>query len=431
MSESNLPKGWAEVELSQLFEINYGKDFRKKDFAESNGYPVYSANGIIGFSNTFNREFETVVLGCRGSVGSVHLTTPKSYITHNCFSIEPIAFISNRFTYYLIKAIDYSSVITGTAQHQITITNLSPYLINLPPLAEQERIVAKLDALFAKIDSNKQRLEKIPQLLKRFKQSVLAATVSGNGKVEIVKNVCEEIQIGPFGTQLHKHDYISNGIPLINPTHIQSGEIVPNVDLTISQSKFDELPNYHLKTGDVIMGRRGEMARCGLVTEKENGWFCGTGSLFFRPNKKKVNPQYLYWQLSNQNTKAFLENEAKGSTMNNLNLNIARNIPILIPSLEKQEEIVKRVEQLFAFADKLEARYNKAKAMLDKLPQSLLAKAFRGELVPQNENEEPASVLLERIKKEKQQSNKPLKTKPFKTSKLYTQNDKVSMVAEG
>ena len=76
---------------------------------------------------------------------------------------------------------------------------------------------------------------------------------------------------------MHRHEYISNGIPLINPTHIQGGEIIPAMDLTISKEKFNELPNYHLRKGDVIMGRRGEMARCALVGEKEDGWLCGTG----------------------------------------------------------------------------------------------------------------------------------------------------------
>jgi len=85
-----------------------------------------------------------------------------------------------------------------------------------------------------------------------------------------------------------------------------------------------------------------------------------------------------------------------------LNMATVKNIPVPFCTIEEQKEIVRRVEQLFAFADKIEARYTKAKAMLDKLPQSILAKAFRGELVPQDPNDEPASVLLERIKAEKE-----------------------------
>jgi type I restriction enzyme, S subunit len=323
---------------------------------------------------------------------------------------------NRKLLYYLIKSEFFISqkneLATGSTQEALTDSKATEIFIPLPPLPEQNRIVAKLDALFAKIESNKQRLEKIPQILKHFRQSVLAAAVNNGGDEEITKNICTTIQIGPFGTQLHTYDYISNGIPLINPTHIQGGKIFPDMNLTISKIKYNELTNYHLKEGDILMGRRGEMARCALIGKKENGWLCGTGSLFFRPNFSKVNPKYLFWVLSNSNTKAFLEAEAKGSTMSNLNLNIVRNIPCLLPKLEEQEEIVRRVEQLFAFADKIEGRYTKAKAMLDKLPQSILAKAFRGELVPQDPNDEPASVLLERIKAEKE------KMKGTKKSKL-------------
>ena len=82
-----------------------------------------------------------------------------------------------------------------------------------------------------------------------------------------------------------------------------------------------------------------------------------------------------------------------------------------VPPLEEQKEIVRRVEQLFTLADKIENRYTKAKAIIDKLPQSILAKAFRGELVPQDPNDEPASVLLERIKAEKEKLNKSKEAK--------------------
>ena len=406
MMENKLPKGWDNSTLKELCTMLYGKGLLTKNLT-AEGYPVFGANGIIGKYHSYVYEQPQIIISCRGAAsGMVHKTIPKSFVTSNSIVLEIINnIIDIDYFKYSLLSVDRSKIITGSAQPQITIENLNDLEIPIAPLAEQHRMVAKLDALMQKIESKKQRLEKIPKLLKRFRQSVLAAAVNNEGEVVNVKEICENIQIGPFGTQLHKHDYIANGIPLINPTHIQKGGIVPDMDLTISKEKFDSLSNYHLKRGDVIMGRRGEMARCALIDEKENGWICGTGSLFFRADKSKVNPVYLYWILSSLHTKSFLEGEAKGSTMSNLNLGITRSIPIPLPTLEEQNEIVRRVESLFAFADKIEARYTKAKAMLDKLPQTILAKAFRGALVPQNDEDEPASVLLERIKKEKEKAN--------------------------
>ena len=119
------------------------------------------------------------------------------------------------------------------------------------------------------------------QQLERFGDPV------SNPKGFEVKKLSEQvdlIQIGPFGTQLHQEDYIENGIPLINPSHIKNGKIIPNHKLTVSQSKYEELTQYHLRLNDVLLGRRGEMGRCALVTKKEVGWLCGTGSLFLRHN---------------------------------------------------------------------------------------------------------------------------------------------------
>lgn len=419
MIENNLPDSWELIKLVE--QLN----FLPTGVKEYAGTKEYYSTGSIqenkfiseGKFSFTNRPSRANRIAERGDVLQARMkATDKGLLidekldgqlfSTGFLQVRPYGeTYNNKLLYYLIKSELFLSqkndLASGSTQEALTDTGASEIEIPLPPLAEQDRIVAKLDAVMQKVESNKQRLDRIPKLLKRFRQSVLAAAVNNDAVEEITKNVCKEIQIGPFGTQLHRYEYISNGIPLINPTHIQSGEIIPDMNLTIPEAKFHLLPNYHLQEGDVIMGRRGEMARCALIGKNENGWFCGTGSLFFRPNLKKIYPQYLYWVLSNSNTKAFLEGEAKGSTMSNLNLNIVRNIPIPLPSLKEQKEIVSKVEKLFAFADKIETRYAKAKTMLDKMPQSILAKAFRGELVPQNPDDEPASVLLERIKKEK------------------------------
>lgn len=434
--ENSLLQGWVECSLGEILTAKKGKKPSSVINEPRAGYVPYilidemEGKPIRNYTNdpkvSIIDETE-VLLVWDGSIGKCG-SGMKGAIGSTLVGLKALGGIQTKFLEYTIKQQNnfIKETSTGTGLQHINKDFFEICKIPLPPLAEQHRIVTKLDAVMQKVESNKQRLEKIPKLLKRFRQSVLAAAVNNDGEEEITMNVCEEIQIGPFGTQLHRHDYISNGIPLVNPTHIQKGEIVPDMDLTITKQKFKELSNYHLKAGDVIMGRRGEMARCALVGERENGWLCGTGSLFFRPNIKKVHPQYLYWVLSNSNTKAYLENEAKGSTMSNLNLSIVKNIPFPLPSIDEQKKIVKQVEQLFAFADKLEARYTKAKAMLDKLPQSILAKAFRGELVAQNPEDEPASVLLEKIKAEKE---KIAAEKKRKKTKAYSIEEKPMKIA--
>lgn len=334
----------------------------------------------------------------------------------------------SKLLYYFVKSKIFldqkDELATGSTQEALTDNKAIELTIIVPPLNEQKRMVVKLDKLLVSVEEAKTRLEKIPVIIKRFRQSVLNAAVTGeltkdwreknsiisDWEDELLGNISQKIQIGPFGTQLHKSDYIKNGIPLINPTHIQNSRIVPDMNFTIGQIKYRELKNYHLNSGDIIMGRRGEMGRCAIVTKEENNWLCGTGSLYIRP-KIEIYPNYLFMILSSQSIKEYLENESKGTTMQNLNLSILKNVPVMLPSFEEQKEIVKRIEALFKKADEIEERYKKAKAFVDKLTQSILAKAFRGELVPQDPNDEPASELLEKIKLEKEKLNLDKKSK--------------------
>ena len=254
---------------------------------------------------------------------------------------------------YLYHFINSKFTILNTKPKGVGIPHIEPNLLwnfelALPPLPEQLAIVSKIEELLSDLENGKQQLLTAQQQLKVYRQSLLKAaftstTLSDRNTIlkdYILKDVTHKIQIGPFGTQLHKEDYIENGVPLINPMHIQDGKIEANFSYSIKEEKRNSLPNYILEEGDVIMGRRGEMGRCGFVTNKEKGWFCGTGSLYFRPLKEKLNSRFLFYYLTSQPIKKYLNDNAGGTTMANLNLKIVNEIPISLPSLKEQQQIV-------------------------------------------------------------------------------------------
>ena len=178
-----------------------------------------------------------------------------------------------------------------------------------------------------------------------------------------------EIKIGPFGSLLHKEDYIEGGHPLLNPSHIVDGKVVPDSKLTISDKKYDELKAYHLHIGDVVMGRRGEMGRCAVVPSE--GFLCGTGSLLIR-TKGEVTADYIQKIISFPSFRKTIEDMAVGQTMPNLNVPIVSKFQIIKPPIEVQKNYYKFVAQ----TDKSKLAIQKSLDKLEILKKALMQKYF-------------------------------------------------------
>lgn len=287
-------------------------------------------------------------------------------------------FIDKDYLYYFLQtwSLRLRAMSQGAAQTVITRDMIGNLEIYLPPLSEQRRIASILDQADELRQKRQQAIEKLDQLFQATFIDMFGDPVS-NPKGWDVKKLSEQvdlIQIGPFGTQLHQEDYIENGIPLINPSHIKNGKIVPNHKLTVSQSKYEELTQYHLSLNDVLLGRRGEMGRCAVVTQNEVGWLCGTGSLFLRPNLEKINPFFLELLLSSDSIKRYLENVSQGQTMANLNKTIVGSIPLISPSIEIQNKFFLIAEKI----DKMKTELKSAKNQVNNLFESLQNQAFNG-----------------------------------------------------
>ncbi len=250
-----------------------------------------------------------------------------------------------------------------------------------------------------------------------------------------------ELCTGPFGSVIHQEDYVANGVPLINPSHMVNGRIVSDPRITLNQSDAARLSAYALSAGDIVLARRGEVGRYALVTEREHGWLCGTGSFFVRL-LPECNRLYLGLVFTDSRFRRHLQGESIGTTMTNLNQRILLEALIAVPPLAEQSRIVIRVEALMRLCDALEAKGQLEAAQhaqlvstllgaltasttpeeladnwqrvaqhfdllldrpeaIDALEQTLLQLAVRGLLVPQDPADEPASVLLQKIRAEK------------------------------
>jgi type I restriction enzyme, S subunit len=148
------------------------------------------------------------------------------------------------------------------------------------------------------------------------------------------------VQTGPFGSQLHKSDYTDNGFPVIMPVNIINGVISTEGIARVSGEKYAALSKHHLKKGDIVYARRGDIGRLAIITENEEGWLCGTGCLRIRLNNPNINSAYLYYYLSQESVINVVRSMAVGTTMPNLNTSILRGIPVEYPELSLQNKVV-------------------------------------------------------------------------------------------
>lgn len=147
------------------------------------------------------------------------------------------------------------------------------------------------------------------------------------------------IRTGPFGSQLHQSDYKTEGIPVVMPKDIIDGK-VSTVDIArISEEDANRLSQHRLQVGDIVYGRRGDIGRQALITERENGWLCGTGCLRISLGNSIVLPEFLHYYLRDAQVIEWIYNQAIGATLPNLNTNILRRIPIIYPDIHTQNKI--------------------------------------------------------------------------------------------
>ena len=273
-------------------------------------------------------------------------------------------------------------------------------------------------------------------------------------------DVLHSLRIGPFGSLLHKRDYVEDGIPVVNPQHYLAGSIENRPSSTIPASKARELSVYELRSGDVVTARRGELGRNAVVSARQTGWICGTGSMVLRPGPD-LSSVFVSRLLDSTAIREGLLARSRGATMHNLSATMLSLLPIPFAAIGEQTEIVRRVDDLMTVCDRLEAAQSRSEELRrnalasgaihltddtseapftkrwqrfsDRLPElvhhpadtkpvqdAVLQLAVRGHLTAdwraENPDVEPASVLLERIRAEKKELEKAGKIKKQKES---------------
>ena len=306
----------------------------------------------------------------------------KFWNVDTAFGLSPLDSLDGKFLYYFCLGHDFTKHDRGTTLPSLTKSDLLNLPMPVPPLSEQKRIVSIVDEAFEAIDiaidNTEQNLTNARELFDSYLNAIF--TQKGEGWIEKkLDEIGGKVSTGPFGSLLHKSDYISGGIPIVNPANIEESKIIPNFNKTISPDVARRMHAYILKENDVVVGRRGEIGRCAVVGEEEAGWLCGSGSFFINPFKN-VNSIFLAHLIRSTPYRSKLEELASGATMLNLSNQSLSDLVIAMPSLDEQNQITNKLDDLRTENQRLEAIYQQKLTALNELKQSILHKAFTGEL---------------------------------------------------
>ncbi len=407
---TELPSGWESAELgclAQLINGDRGDSYPTKSSFVSDGVPFINA-GHLNDGEITSTEMNYITLSAfqalrsgqvreddilfclRGSLGKVGLVKgiEKGAIASSLVIVRPTAQAHSRFLLYFLRSPLANKEIekhnNGSAQPNLASKSLAKFVVPVAPIEEQKRIAEKLDTVLTRVDAVNTRLARVAPLLKRFRQSVLAAATSGR--------LTEDWRLdrrlpAPKAHELGTIIRVSSGQGLTAKQMVGSGGI--------PVFGGNGITGYHDQANTVeptlLIGRVGYY--CGSVHLTPPIAWVTDNALIVRHDPKIVQKNYLFFALQaidlRQNDSSTAQPVISGQKIYGL--------LVVLPHFDEQTEIVRRVETLFAFADRLEARLAQAQTAATRLTPALLAKAFRGELVPQDPNDEPAAELLRRL----------------------------------
>lgn len=354
----------------------------------------------------------SVVLAMYGAtIGRVSVLGIAATTNQACCVMSDSPLIINRFLFYWFQAFksEIVQLSSGGGQPNINQEKVSSLKIPVPSIEEQYLILEFLDHKTQQIDQllakkqtlidklNEQRIALITHAVTKGLNPDVTLKDSGVewlGKVpehwEVSKlgYFSESLQTGPFGSQIHAEEYIDAGIPLINPADIINGTLRYNPRVTVDDATADRLERHQLKEGDIVIARRGEMGRAGLTKKENIGWLCGTGSLRARLETEKLMPEYLLQLFSLSGTADYLSLQSVGSTMDNLNTSILNQLPIIIPLIEEQREIVEYLDRETARIDRMVELNQQTIDKLKEYRTALITAAVTGKIDVRNWQQE-------------------------------------------
>ena len=420
-----VPTHWTVAETKNFYEIQMGKMLQPQPAKTTDievpylkavnvqWYSVQTDNAQTMWASPEEIEQLQVIPGdllvCEGGEGGragIAKAMPNGFIIQNALHrVRPKRAGRNELLQHLMKVISetgwFDAINNKATIAHFTKEKFASLPIPVPPVEEQDAIVRYLDDADQRIRAYVSAKEKLIALLEEERQAVIHRAVTQGldpnvklkpSGVEWLGDVPEHwavltlgqiaasFRTGPFGSMLHQSDYVEGGIPVINPVHMRGGEIVEDPSRTVSAAVADRLSSYRLGLHDLVFSRRGELGRCALVRGRETSWLCGTGSIRVRIVYGCMEPEFLIQALQARWVGEYLSLVSVGATMANLNTAILKGVPVPVPPIQEQRDLIAFIGQRRRSIDEVIAHTRRQIELMEEYRTRLIADVVTGKL---------------------------------------------------
>lgn len=420
-----MKEDWVETTIVEACEIfdNLRKPINSKERNQRISgkkkeelYPYYGATGQVGYIDDYLTIGDYVLVGEDAapfldySKDVAYKISGKNWVNNHAHILK--SKFNDDFLLHYLNQFNYNGYVSGTTRLKLTQGRLKQIPVLLAPLPIQKAIVKKIEALFSDLDQGIADLKKAQEQLKIYRQAVLSSSFPKNKKIEISKLI-DNLSQGWSPKCINKNSINSNEWAVIKTSAIQAGKFV-EIENKILPKTLEPREQHEIKKGDILITRAGPRIRVGIccLVKKTRAKLINCDKVYrIKINKDLVTPEYFEHTLNSPEILSEIEVMKSGSSDSGLNLTQKRFLKLEIPfcSLEQQHQIVKEIESRLSVCDAVEQNITESLEKAKALRQSILKKAFEGKLLGEEEiaqckaqpDYEPANVLLEKIKKEK------------------------------
>lgn len=390
------PAHWAAAPIWTLFtresRRGYGEETLLSVYREHGVVPRYSRDDNNNRASEDLSSYQLVEPGdlvvnkMKAWQGSLSISNFRGIVSPAYFVYRPHHHADARFLHHLLRAQPLIAAYMGNSkgvrinQWDLEPQSFSRLKLALPPLGEQRAIADYLDRETARVDTLIEEQQRLIEMLRERRVAAVERSIAMLDWTVPFKSVAALIQTGPFGSQLKSDEYEDGGTPIINPSHMVAGEIVPDPRVAVSAPKAEELGRHALMGGDLICARRGDLGRCAVVDESSAGYLCGTGSALVRVDPDRIDAPFAALVFSSRRNRDALALASVGSTMDNLNSDIIGALRIPLPTLAEQRELVATVNEQTTKIDELIAETERFIELSRERRSALITAAVTGQI---------------------------------------------------